>query len=139
MQSVGPLKLGIVFIFPVSVTACRGLAISCVTQNLKTSIFRWVFSTSPGELYRISSLVAGLIPGQRTSATPRFVLQISDRFRRYPIRIAQNGLPTLHNRFLISKDTFSIQQQNDLKIKGPQCETIACINLYSPSCSIQHT
>ena len=78
MQSLGSLKL-IVFVFPVSVTACRGLAISCVTQNLKTSVFRWVSSTSPGALCRISSSVAGLIPGERTSATPRSVLQISDR------------------------------------------------------------
>ena len=41
MQSLGSLKL-IVFVFFVSVTACRGLAISYVTQNLKTSVFRWV-------------------------------------------------------------------------------------------------
>ena len=41
MQSVGSLKL-ILFVFPPSVTACRGLAISCVAQNLKTSVFRWV-------------------------------------------------------------------------------------------------
>ena len=89
MQSVGSLKL-ILFVFPASVTACRGLAISCVAQNLrlKTSVFRWVSSTSPGALCRISSSVAGLIPGERTSATPRprSVLQISDRhLRRYPI------------------------------------------------------
>ena len=43
VQSLGSLKL-IVFVFPVSVTACRGLAISCVTQNVKTSVFRWVCS-----------------------------------------------------------------------------------------------
>ena len=44
-------------------------------------------SSSPGALCRISSSVAGLIPGERTSATPRSVLQISDRhLRRYPIR-----------------------------------------------------
>ena len=73
MQSLGSLKL-IVFVFPISATACRGLAISCVTQNLKTSVFRWVSSTSPGALCRISSSVAGLIPGERTSATPRSVL-----------------------------------------------------------------
>ena len=85
VQSLGSLKL-IVFVFPVSVTACRGLAISCVTQNAKTSVFRWVSSTSPGALCRISSSVAGLISGERTSATPRSVLQISDRhLRRYPI------------------------------------------------------
>ena len=42
----------------------------------------------PGALCRISSSVAGLIPGERTSAT-RSVLQISDRhLRRYPILIA---------------------------------------------------
>ena len=88
MQSLDSLKL-IVFVFPVSVTACQGLAISCVTQNLKTSVFRWVSSTGPGALCRISSSVAGLIPGERTSATPRSVLQISDRhLGRYPIRIA---------------------------------------------------
>ena len=46
-------------------------------------------SNSPGALCRISSSVAGLIPGERTSATPRSVLQISDRhLRRYPIHIA---------------------------------------------------
>ena len=44
-------------------------------------------SNSPGALCRISSSVAGLIPGERTSATPRSVLQISDcHLRRYPIR-----------------------------------------------------
>ena len=44
-------------------------------------------SNSPGALCRISSSVAGLIPGERTSATPRSVLQISDRhLRRYPLR-----------------------------------------------------
>ena len=86
VPSLGSLKL-IVFVFPVSVTACRGLAISWVTQNVKTSVFRWVSSTSAGALCRISSSVAGLIPGERTSATPRSVLQISDRhLRRYPIR-----------------------------------------------------
>ena len=84
-QSLGSLKL-MVFVFPVSVTACRRLAISCVTQNLKTSVFRWVPSTGPGALCRISPSVAGLIPGERTSATPRSVLQISDRHhRRYPL------------------------------------------------------
>ena len=88
VQSLGSLKL-IVFVFAVSVTACRGLAISCVTQNVKTSVFRWVSSTSAGALCRISSSVAGLIPGERTSATPRSVLQISDRhLRRYPIHNA---------------------------------------------------
>ena len=46
-------------------------------------------SNSPGALCRISSSVAGLIPGERTSATPRSVLQISDRhLRRYPLLIA---------------------------------------------------
>ena len=46
-------------------------------------------SNSPGALCRISSSVAGLIPGERTSATPRSVLQISDRhLRRYPIHNA---------------------------------------------------
>ena len=86
MQSVGSLKLVIVFVFSVSMTACRGLVIFCVTQNLTTNVFRWVFSTSPGAFCRISSSVAGLIPGERTSATPRSVLQISDRhLRRYPI------------------------------------------------------
>ena len=46
-------------------------------------------SNSPGALCRISSSVASLIPGERTSATPRSVLQISDRhLRRYPILIA---------------------------------------------------
>ena len=60
--------------------------IFCASQNLKTSVFRWVCSTSPGALCRISSSVAGLISGERTSATPRSVLQISDRhLRRYPI------------------------------------------------------
>ena len=88
VQSLGSLKL-IVFVFPIRVTACRGLAISCVTQNVKTSVFRWVSSTSAGALCRISSSVAGLIPGERTSATPRSVLQISDRhLRRYPIHNA---------------------------------------------------
>ena len=86
MHSLGSLKL-IVYVFPVSVRACRGLVISRATQNLKTSVFRWVSSTCPGALCRISSSVAGLIPGERTSATPRSVLQISDRhLRRYPIR-----------------------------------------------------
>ena len=48
-------------------------------------------STSPGASYRISSSVAGLIPGERTSATPRSVLQISDRhLGRYPIRRERN-------------------------------------------------
>ena len=44
-------------------------------------------SNGPGALLcRISCSVAGLIPGERTSATPRSVLQISDRhLRRYPI------------------------------------------------------
>ena len=43
-------------------------------------------SNSPGALCRISSSVAGLIPGERTSATPRSVLQVSDRhLRRYPL------------------------------------------------------
>ena len=89
MQSLGSLKLSIVFVFPVSMTGCQGLVIFCVTQNLKTSVFRWVFSTSPGALCRISSSVAGLIPGERTSATPRSVLQISDRhLGRYPIHNA---------------------------------------------------
>ena len=87
-HAVARLAKLIVFVFPVSVTACRGLAISCATQNLKTSVFRWVSSTSPGALCRISSSVAGLIPGERTSATPRSVLQISDRhLGRYPIHI----------------------------------------------------
>ena len=45
MQSLGSLKV-IVFVFPVRVTACRGLAISCVTQNLKTCVFWWVSSLS---------------------------------------------------------------------------------------------
>ena len=45
-------------------------------------------SNSPGALCRILSSAAGLIPGERTSATPRSVLQISDRhLRRYPIHI----------------------------------------------------
>ena len=89
MQSLGSLKLGFVFVFPVSMTGCQGLVIFCVTQNLKTSVFRWVFSTSPGALCRISSSVAGLISGERTSATPRSVLQISDRhLGRYPIHNA---------------------------------------------------
>ena len=92
VQSLGSLKL-IVFVFPVSVAACRGLAISCVTQNVKTSVFRWVSSTSAGALCRISSSVAGLIPGERTSATPRSVLQISDRhLRRYPIHSDQRDI-----------------------------------------------
>ena len=74
------------FVFHVSVTVCRGLVIFCASQNLKTSVFRWVCTTSPGALCRISSSVAGLISGERTSATPRSVLQISDRhLRRYPI------------------------------------------------------
>ena len=93
MQSLGSLKL-IVFVFPVSLMACRGLAISCVTQNLKTmqrlQVGLFFFSsTSPGALCRISSSVAGLIPGERTSATPRSVLQISDRhLGRYPLHVA---------------------------------------------------
>ena len=63
--------------------------IFCVTQNQKTSVFRWVFSTNPGALCWISSSVAGLIPGERTSATPRSALQISDRhLGRYPIHNA---------------------------------------------------
>ena len=46
-------------------------------------------SNSPGALCRISCSVAGLIPGERTSATPRSVLQVSDRhLRRYPIHSA---------------------------------------------------
>ena len=50
-------------------------------------------SNSPGALCRISSSVAGLIPGERTSATPRSVLQISDRYlRRYPIRSVEENL-----------------------------------------------
>ena len=90
MRSLGSLKLGFVFVFPVSMTGCQGLVIFCVTQNLKTSVFRWVFSTSPGALCRISSSVAGLISGERTSATPRSVLQVSDRhLGRYPIHNAQ--------------------------------------------------
>ena len=54
----------------------------CVTQNLKTSVLRWVFSTSSGALCRMSSLVAGLMSAERTSATPRSVFQISDRHLR---------------------------------------------------------
>ena len=52
-------------------------------------------SNSPGALCRISSSVAGLIPGERTSATPRSVLQISDRhLRRYPIHnVCCAGVP----------------------------------------------
>ena len=43
-------------------------------------------SNSPGALCRISCSVAGLIPGERTSASPRSVLQVSDRhLRRYPL------------------------------------------------------
>ena len=71
MQSVGSLKFGIVFVFTLSMTACRGLVIFCVIQNLKTSVFRWVLSTSPGALCRLSSSVAGRISGERTSATIR--------------------------------------------------------------------
>ena len=49
-------------------------------------------SNSPGALCRISCSVAGLIPGERTSATPRSVLQVSDRhLRRYPIHNACTG------------------------------------------------
>ena len=56
-------------------------------------------SNSPGALCRISSSVAGLIPGERTSATPRSVLQISDRhLRRYPIRNATSDPDFLHQR-----------------------------------------
>ena len=59
---------------------------------------------SPGALCRISSSVAGLIPGERTSATPRSVLQISDRhLRRYPIRIA-GKIATIFNESLRSGD-----------------------------------
>ena len=48
-------------------------------------------SNSPGALCRISSSVAGLIPGERTSAPPRSVLQISDRhLRRYSIHKIEN-------------------------------------------------
>ena len=71
-----------------SVKVCLGLAIFLRTLVRKS----WsTVSNSPGALCRISSSVAGLIPGERTSATPRSVLQISDRhLRRYPI------LPTCH-------------------------------------------
>ena len=103
VQSLGSLKL-IVFVFPVSVTACRGLASSCVIQNVyvKTSVFRWVSSTSAGALCRISSSVAGLIPGERTSATPRSVLQISDRhLRRYPIRSNRPDLCEVYSILLL--------------------------------------
>ena len=61
-----------------------------VSNFLRTLVRKsWsTVSNSPGALCRISSSVAGLIPGERTSATPRSVLQISDRhLRRYPIRI----------------------------------------------------
>ena len=58
-------------------------------------------SNSPGALCWISSSVAGLIPGERTSATPRSVLQISDRhLRRYPIHIA---FETKSNGFELGK------------------------------------
>ena len=112
MQSVGSLNLGIVFVFPVSKTACRGLVIFCVTQNLKTSAFRCVFSTSPGALCRISSSVAGLIPGERTSATPRSVLHISDRhLRRYPIHNQhkrQNKQSHWSQHFLVSTSSLHL-------------------------------
>ena len=51
----------------------------------------WWTVSSPGALCRISSSVAGLIPGERTSATPWSVLQISDRhLRRYPLHNAHS-------------------------------------------------
>ena len=72
-----------------SVKVCLGLAIFCAALVRKS----WsTVSNSPGASCRISSSVAGLIPGERTPATPRSVLQISDRhLRRYPIRITRRG------------------------------------------------
>ena len=72
-----------------SVKVCLGLAIFCVLSCGKS----WsTVSNSPGALCRISSSVAGLIPGERTSATPRSVLQISDHhLRRFPIRSARGA------------------------------------------------
>ena len=69
----------------------RHAGLSWLSNFLRTLVRKsWsTVSNSPGTLCRISSSVAGLIPGERTSATPRFVLQISDRhLRRYPILIA---------------------------------------------------
>ena len=40
------------------------------------------------------------------------------RLAKIPAENPEYGLHTLHNRILISKDTISIQQQNDFKIKG---------------------
>ena len=128
MLSLGSLIL-IVFVFPVSVTACRGLAISnsCVTQNLKTSVFRWVSSTSPGALCRISSSVAGLIPGERTSATPRSVLQISDRhLGRYPIhsgRSYRSKRPEF--RFAVAVHSHSGPRPYNQPEKGPNLGRVA--------------
>ena len=62
-------------------------SLSWVSNFLRTLVRKswWTLSNSPGALCWISSSVAGLIPGEQTSATPRSVLQVSDRhLRRYP-------------------------------------------------------
>ena len=68
-----------------SVKVCLGLVIFCVLLMRKS---RRTVSNSPGALCRISSSVADLMPGERTSAPPRSVLQVSDcHLRRYPLHI----------------------------------------------------